>query len=202
MPLHSKKHINNGIVALWKINESFEELLQLIPRSWIKGIDLSKLSKHNLAARTLAHEVCPDFDMMEKDEFGKPYFESAKHKISLTHSGEFAGFMLKEDDDCGLDMEHITERIKPLGPKFMREDELGFLDYGLKGMYIVWCAKETLYKYYGLKALDFRTHLRVGMIESLEEEGNFEGYINKGKYSRTVNLHYWFVDDYLIVHTN
>ncbi len=201
MPLHSKKHINNGIVALWKINESFDELLDLVPDSWIAGLAIDKLSKHNLAARTLANEVCPGFELLEKDEYGKPYFESAVHNISITHAGEYAGFMLKEDSECGIDMEHITSRIKKLGPKFIREDERHFSQLGLEGMYMVWCAKEALYKYYGLKALDFKKHIRVEEIETIDSSGSLVGHINKGKYSKSIKMQYQFIEDYLIVHT-
>ncbi len=200
MPLHSKKQINHGIVALWEITESFDELLEQVPDNWIKGIDLQKLSKHNLAARVLANIVCPGFDLLEKDEYGKPYFESAEHEISITHAGSFAGFMLKRDRPCGLDMEHLTERIKPIVSKFVRDDEAEFLKEGLEGMYMVWCAKEALYKYYGLKALDFKKHLKLH-YSPLKIEGLLKGEIAKNDYHQKVDLHYWYVNDYLIVHT-
>jgi 4'-phosphopantetheinyl transferase len=200
LPLHSKKHIKNGIVALWHIKESKEELLQMIPSSWLRTLDPQKLSVHNLAARVLANTVCPDFDILEKDEYGKPYFESADHKISISHSGEFAAFMFKEKSECGIDMEEVTGRVKRIVSKFFREDEKEYLNHDLKGMYIVWCAKEALYKYYGLKSLDFRDHLRVEYTD-VGESGVIVGHINKGEYSKQLSLEYEFFDQYLLVNT-
>lgn len=173
----------------------------MIPKRWLNGVDISKLSKHNLAARSLANEVCPGFDHFEKDEFGKPYFDSALYKISITHSGKFAGFLLNEKEECGIDMEQITPRIRPLGSKFIREDESGYKDLGLDGMYLVWCAKEALYKFYGLKALDFKEHLRIEQLETIGSSGSFRGYIEKGKYKREVDLWYEFIEGYLVVYT-
>lgn len=173
----------------------------MIPEEWLNGIDTSKLSKHNLAARTLANEVCPGFDILEKDEYGKPYFDSAKHKISITHSGKFAGFLLNEVGECGIDMEQITPRIKPLGSKFIRQDEESYSELGIEGMYMVWCAKEALYKYYGLKALDFKEHLRVEPLDKIEQSGQFKGFIQKESYNRVVDLNYEFIDEYLVVYT-
>ena len=95
----------------------------MLPNSWLKNLDVDKLRPHNLAARVLAHTVCPGFDILEKDEYGKPFFESTAHKISITHAGNYAGFQLKEGDDCGIDMEHITHRIERIVSKFIREDE-------------------------------------------------------------------------------
>ena len=200
MPLYSKKQINNGIVALWNIKETKDELLEMLPTSWLKNLEISKLSTHNLAARVLANTVCPDFDILEKDEYGKPYFESTDHKISITHAGEFAAFQFKEKEDCGIDMEQLTNRIERIVSKFMREDEKDFLQHHKKGMYAVWCAKEALYKYYGLKSLDFRDHLKLAYAP-LKEQGILKGYIKKEHYYKELELNYEFFDEYLLIHT-
>ncbi|MGB0850645.1 MAG: 4'-phosphopantetheinyl transferase family protein [Bacteroidia bacterium] len=200
MPLHSKKHIKNGIVALWFIEESKNDLWELLPNAWQDSLDYNKVSRHNLAARVLANQVCPDFDILEKDEYGKPYFESEDHKISITHAGDYAGFMFTEKRDCGIDMEEITERIRRIAPKFIREDEQQFLNQDLKGLYAVWCAKEAMYKYYGLKSLDFKKHMKLDYAE-IAQEGTLKGHIEKGEYSRELDLNYSFIDNYLLIHT-
>ncbi|MFY0644842.1 MAG: 4'-phosphopantetheinyl transferase superfamily protein [Bacteroidia bacterium] len=200
MPLHSKEQLKHGIVALWEITESFDQLRLQVPESWLEGVNLLKLSKHNLAARALANTVCPGFKLLEKDEFGKPYFESAEYQISISHAGKYAAFMLHREGDCGIDMEKITDRIIPITSKFIREDEQAFAELGLRGMFMVWCAKEALYKLYGRKALDFKTHLKVHFQE-MKESGILHGEINKGDYQKKVDLQYRFIEDYLIVHT-
>ncbi len=172
----------------------------MLPKSWLNNIDLEKVRPHNLAARALANTVCPEFDILEKDEYGKPYFESSKHKISITHSGEYAAFMYKTDDDCGIDMEELNGRIRRIVSKFMREDEEEFLNHEDDGMYIVWCAKEALYKYYGLKSLDFKDHLKVE-YSPIEKQGTLTGHISKKDYYKKVMLEYQFLDQYLLVYT-
>ena len=200
MPLHTKKHIKDGIVALWLIEESKEELWQLLPSSWLANLDFEKVNRHNLAARVLAHTVCPDFDFLEKDEYGKPYFDSEDHKISITHAGKYAGFMFTKKRECGIDMEEITERVRRIQGKFMRPDEEAFLADDLKGLYMLWCAKEALYKYYGFKALDFKQHLKLDYAP-LKESGTLTGHIHKDNYKQSLELEYSFFDNYLILHT-
>mgnify|MGYP001947511157 CR=1 FL=1 len=200
MPLHTKKHIKNGIVALWHITETKEELQEMLPQPWLDTLDLDRVSTHNLAARVLAHHVRPTFSPIEKDEYGKPYFESADHKISITHAGEYAGFMLTEKRDCGIDMEEITERVRRIKTKFVREDEEAFIEEDLKGLFSIWCAKEAMYKYYGLKSLDFKKHMKLD-YQKLEEKGTLIGHINKDDYSQSLELDYEFFDNYLILHT-
>lgn len=172
----------------------------MLPKSWLRNLEVDKLGAHNLAARVLANTVCPDFDILEKDQYGKPFFESVDHKISITHSGEFAAFMYNEKNECGIDMEQITSRVERIVKKFFRKDEEDYLQHQLSGMYLVWCAKEALYKYYGLKALDFRDHLRVEYAP-LTDHGKVYGHIDKGHYSETVALEYQFFNEYLLVYT-
>ena len=200
MPLHSKKHINNGIVALWRIEETKEELFDLLPTAWRAKLDIDSMSRHNVAARVLAFTVCPDFDSIEKDEYGKPYFVSKDYPISITHAGDYAGFMYTQDRECGIDIEQITHRIERIQHKFIREDEKAFAEAGLKGMYMVWCAKEAMYKYYGLKALDFKANLQL-QFEPFDQEGTLQGIISKNEYKKAMNLHYQFFDEYLLIHT-
>jgi 4'-phosphopantetheinyl transferase len=200
VPLHTKKHINNGIVALWHITETKDELIDLLPESWQANLDMDHVQPHNLAARVLAHTVCPEFNILEKDAYGKPYFDSADAKISITHAGEYAAFMLANTRDCGIDMEQITERVRRIQSKFVRMDEEAFLAHDLRGLYMLWCAKEALYKFYGLKSIDFKKHLKVD-YQPIEESGILLGHIEKDDYSKTLELNYEFFDNYLILHT-
>ena len=200
MPLHTKKHIKNGIVALWHIEESKEQLWQMLPTSWQDHIDYDKVHTHNIAARVLAHTVCPDFDFLEKDQYGKPYFDSEEHKISITHAGDYAGFMFTKNRECGIDIEEITERVRRIQSKFVREDEAAFIDEDLNGLYMLWCAKEAMYKYYGFKALDFKKHLKLD-YSKLTESGTLVGHITKGDFNETVELAYTFLENYLYIHT-
>jgi phosphopantetheinyl transferase len=200
VPLHTKKHIKNGIVALWHITETKEQLQDMLPQAWLDKLDLSKVSRHNLAARALAHHVSPDFSPMEKNEFGKPFFDSEDHKISITHAGEYAGFIQTEKRECGIDMEEITERVRRIQSKFIREDELPFLAEDLNGLFAVWCAKEAMYKHYGLKALDFKTNMKLD-YQKLAKKGTLIGHIFKEDYRVSLELDYEFFDNYLIIHT-
>jgi 4'-phosphopantetheinyl transferase len=188
------------MVALWRIEESKDNLFSMLPQPWKDQLNYNQLSPHNIAARILAHKLCPDFDCFEKDSFGKPYFESKNLKISITHSGNFAGFMYTSDDSCGIDIELISDRINRIKHKFLGEKENQFESLGLKGLYLVWCAKEALYKYYGLKGLDFKKNLKVDYT-SIQTSGEITGRISKEDFQITLNLHYQFFDEYLLIHT-
>ena len=67
-------------------------------------------------------------------------------------------------------------------------------------MYAVWCAKEALYKYYGMKALDFKDHLRLE-YSPLKKSNRLTGYISKDTYFKKLDLWYEHWENYIIVHT-
>jgi hypothetical protein len=57
-----------------------------------------------------------------------------------------------------------------------------------------------MYKYYGLKALDFKANLQL-QFEPFDQEGTLQGIISKNEYKKAMNLHYQFFDEYLLIHT-
>jgi hypothetical protein len=97
-------------------------------------------------------------------------------------------------------MEEITERVRRIQSKFLREDEEPFLAEDLKGLFAVWCAKEAMYKHYGLKALDFKNNMKLD-YQALKDKGTLIGHIFKEDYSVSLELDYEFFDNYLILHT-
>jgi hypothetical protein len=48
--------------------------------------------------------------------------------------------------------------------------------------------------------LDFKAHLKL-QFEPFEKEGNLKGIISKNEYKITMDLHYQFFDEYLLIHT-
>lgn len=200
MPIILKQQINEGIVAVWHITETKDALLDLLPTEWRTKMDEQRLNLHNVAARVLANSVVEGFQFLEKDANGKPYFSSSDVKLSLTHAGDYAAIRVNPYHECGIDLEVISERILRIKHKFVREDERAFLEQGLKGVYAVWCAKEALYKYYGLKGLDFKKHLKV-YPQVLESSGVLIGEIQKDDFHEVLHLAYEINDNYLMIYT-
>lgn len=175
--------------------------MDLLPSDWRSRIDIEKAGLHNIAARVLAHQISPTLSIVEKDQNGKPYFETSKKCLSLSHSYDFAAVLISEKKKCGIDIEKISARVEKIKTKFMRQDEAEFENLGLIGLYLVWCGKEALYKYYALKKLDFRQHLRVSMVEKNGNEGLLMGEISKGAFYEKVLMKFNIIEDYIMVYT-
>lgn len=60
--------------------------------------------------------------------------------------------------------------------------------------HLFWTAKESLYKQYGLRALDFTDHISVSDISWNGYEGSAEGLIRKQQFSARYRLVFGKVD--------
>ena len=103
----------------------------------------------------------------------------------------------------GIDIEKINPSIEKIACRFVRAEEEKFISTTerLNYLYIIWCAKEALYKLYGKRNLDFLKQIKIDSF-SLGEQGNFKGHIINGSSSLEAKLYYRFIDEYVMVYTS
>lgn len=93
----------------------------------------------------------------------------------------------------GCDIQVLTLKMPRIAHKFLNEPEKKFVDMMPKGqhldlLHLYWTAKESLYKAYGLKALDFREHIFVHNIRWDGFEGEGLGRVEKGEFRQEFKL--------------
>jgi phosphopantetheinyl transferase len=166
MPLYLHKQVGEDtVLAIWKIAESKEELMNLIGDHFHDSHPRHE-HLHWLASRVVLRQLFPGHRIeISKDEFNKPSltFDEKPFHISITHSHEYAAVIVSAVKTVSVDMERFDERIQRVKHKFMRGEELQFLDHRHEAEMLtaIWAAKETLYKYYGRKELDFKKNLII-----------------------------------------
>lgn len=127
---------------------------------------------------------------MIKDSFGKPHLPNGKGQISLSHCKDFAAVAYHPLQPVGLDMEYLSDRIVTIAPKFIRPEETFLLEeYGeIRGAMLIWSAKESLFKLYGRKSLNFRKHLLIS-----KHNTKLIARVCKDQFDQTFVLnHEWF----------
>ena len=176
MPLFLNKQVDEDtVLAIWKISEQKEELSELIGEHLLEH-NSKKENLHWLASRTLIKQLFPHHQVeVIKDQFNKPALkiDGFSYHISITHSNQFAAVIVSRGRTVALDMEKVDERIHRVKHKFMREDESAFLSsqHETEMLVTVWAVKETLFKFYGKKELDFKLNLK---IEAFDFSNRFE----------------------------
>lgn len=192
------------VLALWKISESKEELLAMLNGNLIDNGTNLHSSIHWLASRVLLQDLYPGKSIeLHKDEYNKPSLSinNKPFAISITHSYAYAAVMISDSHTVALDLERIDDRVIRVAHKFIRDDEQFGAQHPAVYNTIIWSAKETLYKYYGKKALDFKLHLRLHPFEYHTEPFVANGTIQKDNYLLDLPVHIETIDGYVLTYS-
>lgn len=169
MPVIYHKAIDGQTqLAVWEITETAAELLpQLQLRQheldFIASLSNARRLLHWLSTRLLLRTLLNTRDYIDcrMDEHGKPYLADASYHISLSHSFDYAAVMIGKGRSVGIDVELINTKILRVQQKFLSAAELQPVRDQTFSLYICWCIKEAVYKWYGKKGLELKKHIHI-----------------------------------------
>ena len=209
MPLTSYEINEDDLqLGIWQISEPESYFLEAMGLSIEENLELNRMQGqrrlHWLASRIIfkSFDVGDDRYKIIKDNYGKPYLINTIGHISISHSHDHAAAIFSKSRPVGIDIQKMVDKIERIAPKFMSEHEMNELDSAnkLEALHIYWSAKESLYKAYGRKKVDFRNHIRINSFEFVKEGSTISGYLNKPDYAARYNIHYKKYKDYILVH--
>ncbi len=153
------------------MSESIDVLraeLPLAVRNAATLFNSSRRQKEWLATRQLLRQMYPHALHIEHDELGKPTLIVSENDnlssqcISISHSRKMVAVLLHPTIELGVDIEQIDARAERIKHKFLSEEEFRRLPFDTDYSYcLYWSAKESLYKWYAKKALDFRENIHL-----------------------------------------
>lgn len=193
----------HSVLAIWKIEETEEELLaglQLKQHELdiISSLNSGKRLLHWLSTRLLLRTMLNTTEYIDCqfDEHGKPYLVNFDYHISLSHSYDYAAVMISKDHAVGVDIELIKHKIKTIKHKFLNDVELAQKQLGdnIDGLYIAWCAKEAIYKWHGKKGLEFKQHIHIKPFK-LKNKGSLNAIVELPTGTRELNIKYFKTND-------
>lgn len=176
MPLFVKDSIDNVDFAVWKVEESYEQLVGILgDENVVREVRYIKSDKRRLeivASRYLFKYLCGDaYETIVHDENGRPYIKSGSRKISISHTGNYVAVAVSTFD-VGIDIETITGRAYRLKSRFLSDTEIGNIDNNNFEVDAVvrWSAKESVYKVVGREVYDFKDTLSTGRFSVSEDD--------------------------------
>jgi len=207
MPIKEFKIDHKGKLVLWHILETKEELESLLSEA--KRPDFIPnppfhAPKRNLewmAARlTLIHLEGPEADLIY-DKNGKPGLKSGKGHISISHSLPYVAIYYNTSHSVGIDLEQLHPKIERIEKKFVNEAEERWLSgvNKLHGLYLIWAAKESVFKMMGGGGILFREHMELKPV-TISSKGQAT-IIYKKEGMQEVQLQYEFLDNMILVYT-
>ena len=174
---------NNGLMGIWKIEETTDELLKLFPneiraeaQNSIADIKSKRRRTELLSTRVMLLELLGEIKTLLNQSDGKPYLSDNSYNISISHTKGYAAILLHKTQPVGIDLETRSERVKKVAYRFISEDE--YIDPHQKIVHqlLHWSAKECMFKLINEPGIDFKKQLHLkpftpdsaGMIEAFE----------------------------------
>ena len=166
-----------NIVAVWKIEESEDELLKMLPvndeiKSKLKDFNHQKRRLEWLSSRVLLYKFTGFIPIIEYNENGQPYIPGLNKNISISHTEGYAAVAISDSLPAGIDIEIPKERILRVVERFVHPSENNYIPVGKEINYytLIWCAKETLFKMINRTGIIFNEELQI-MPFVIENEG-------------------------------
>jgi len=193
-------------IGLWEITESLSDLqsafdTQLFANSIPNNLHDNR-KKELLAVRCLLYKMLKSPYTISYDEYGKPmlFINKQTFPISITHSKNQVAVAIHQTLNIGLDLEHRQERLAKLQLKFLNEKELDFCKKELWKITLCWSAKETVYKWYGKKQVDFKKDIHISPFIILPK-GSFKTQLILNNQVSPLQVHYVIINDFAMTWT-
>ena len=205
----SKNISEQCIVTLWKIEEDVDFFLKYLHLKY-EDLEVCSNATHPLKQlEWLASRTCVKYTVeqlehnyqgIEKDEYNNPYLTKIKGYVSLSHTSNYAVAVVNLETEVGIDIEKIADKLSRVAHKFLSEPERLHAGDNLLKMCIYWCAKESLYKWYGKKNLSFKDNILIEPFEGNSTIVKGEIFID-GVLKTEHELEVFYVEDYVVTVT-
>ena len=192
--------------AIWRIEETADDLIARLQLDEQEQAILNRLNKgkrtlHWLATRVLLREMLdtPGYINCPSDENGKPYLANFPQRISLTHSFDYAGVMMSDHGEVGIDLELVKTKIVRIADKFMKPEELSGLtdQHRIEQLYACWCAKEAVYKLQGNKGVSFKDNMTIRPFE-FQDQGVLSLHLHAPGRDELFKVYYEKFGEYML----
>ncbi|EON77305.1 Siderophore (Surfactin) biosynthesis regulatory protein [Lunatimonas lonarensis] len=94
-----------------------------------------------------------------KDPHGKSYSMDGYGHVSLSHCSHVAAAIFHREMPVGIDLELVREKTVTVAPKYLQDEEMGFLGKDTLLHTIAWSAKESIFKCQGRKGISLKQHI-------------------------------------------
>lgn len=185
MPVFFQHQINeNTRLGVWKIEETEEFFKGNVPLH--RDVTHPHKRLQHLAGRFLLQFLFPDFpyELIQIADTRKPFLPDEQYHFSISHCGDYAAAIVSRKNRVGVDVEEPVGRILAIREKFLSEKEKKEWPVvndgnGQQQTTLLWSAKESVFKWYGDGAVDFRRHIQLSnqqaenkMIDCYFEKNN------------------------------
>ena len=209
MGLFLQDKTNDTQWAVWKVEESLEALLALLPdaRRVCCEQELLQFASERrkiewLSVRVLLYFMLKEDKQIGYSSEGKPFLTDDSFFISISHTIGYVAVILNPKTPVGIDIEQYGKRVHKVFDRFIRPDEQVEAYQGdtTWGGLLHWSAKETVFKCMKNADADLRKLCLSHFIP--QKEGTFQvrEYATEGQSLFSVG--YRICEDFVLTWTS
>lgn len=206
MPFEKKITIPDGIIGIWNLNDSVDDLYKYCQLSDSEKLKFDFLiaerrKKEFLATRILLHKLLGKTQEINYEKVGKPFLKNSSKKISISHSTDFVTIFISERN-IGIDVEQTTRSIDKVAKRFIHPKEQEFietLENQQLAKILFWSAKEAIFKCSRSQGILFNKQIYIKPF-LLKTEGYFKGILKIDENKIIFDLHYLFFKNNVMVY--
>lgn len=207
MPLLLHRQTDHYQWAVWKIEETEDELIAFLPLpdkycTQIKKFKSSSRRLEWLTIRVLLHQLTGKDIDIEYQKNGKPFLADNKTHISISHTKGYATLILSTQYEVGIDIEQFDRRVEKVTSHYMHADEIPQAYQGDKiwSLLLHWCAKETMFKCLNQENVDIVHELHIYPFD-VKSEGNFQAQEFRTPQREKFIINYLLHPDFILTYT-
>jgi 4'-phosphopantetheinyl transferase len=198
MPICYRIDNENFKLGLWNLSEGEIELWESFVTVASENEKAEALKFKNpgrktewIACRLLIYNLLNKAIDIEYDSNRKPFMVDHHWKISISHTRGMVCVIVSKND-AGIDIELISDRVLKIEDRFLSPSEKENISSNerLLQVLINWSAKETIYKVYGKKGVDFKQNIFIVPVLP-GVEGHFNGELRIDNKILTYSLNYF-----------
>jgi 4'-phosphopantetheinyl transferase len=201
----------DNTIAVWKTEEDISFFMQSLQPDIVHQLQLEKFTYgqkklEQLSSRYLLQTIIgeEEIKLLRKAPNGMPYLESSANRISISHTKNHSAVIVASNRSCGIDIETIHERVRKVAHKFLNAAELEIIQKAEKEtamLTLFWSAKETIYKIYAKRMVDFSEHIILSnAIFTSENKGQLQGMFQKENERFEVVVSFEFIDGQVLTY--
>lgn len=213
MPFIPLKNIDERIIlGMWKVEEDanyFHSRLNIYENEAriLESISHPQRRLEWLSSRLCLKELLKINHEVESlnETTGKPYLSDHSFHISYSHSNMYSGAIASDECLVSIDLEDLSKKRNPETRfLFMHPNELAYFEAAgdLRVFFLIWSAKETLYKIYAKRGIVFKENLLINPENKpLEQSGTVSGILKADGYEKIYTIYYHFFPGVLLTFT-
>jgi phosphopantetheinyl transferase len=194
------------VVAVWKIEESEEELRKqcAVPHDELEEMNYISNPQRRierLAVRVLLNKVLGEKVYLGYHDNGRPFLQNNVANISITHTKQFVAISYNPLLDVGIDMESLARQFSAVERKALSDKERDYLTDKHRHLQLclIWCAKEAIYKRFSENGVDFAAQMQIEKFTPKEKGKLTATYTNSERAQTELILHYELIEDHVLV---